>query len=86
MSEQNFEAAAPTEQSLIESAEVAAPAVRKQGMNIYTVMLVISFVSLVIGTIILFMEYSKFGGWNTNSAKPQTSANPIERIDQDFFV
>ena len=85
MANVNFEAAAPS-QEYIEPTLAPAAATRKQGMNIYTVMLVISFLCLLIGTIILFMEFSKFGGWETGSARPQSSLTPIEQISQDVFV
>ncbi len=80
MSEASFEAAAPSEEYIEPTTAVAAPT-RKQGMNIYTVMLVISFVCLVIGTIILFVEFSKFGTWNTSTAQPKTSMAPVQQFD-----
>ena len=86
MSTPNFEAAAPEEAYIEMPAEPVAPATRKQGMNIYTVMLVISFVCLLIGTIVLFMEFSKFGGWNTDSAKPQTASVIFEQGSHRVIV
>lgn len=85
MSEQNFEAAAPTEEAYIDVETPVAPEYRKQGMNIYTVMLVISFISLVIGTILLFIEANRFGGWDTKEFRPQTSVTPVSSSD-NFLV
>ncbi|HMO13555.1 MAG TPA: hypothetical protein PKD64_11990 [Pirellulaceae bacterium] len=70
MAEQYFEASAPSESLVEPSVATAVTPTRKQGLNIYTVMLVISFLSLVIGTIILFTEFNQFGGWDTSSAIP----------------
>lgn len=38
----------------------AAPRYRKQGFNIYTVMLILSFVCLLAGMIIMFVEAGKY--------------------------
>lgn len=37
--------------------------VQKQGTNVYTVMLILSFLFLTIGTIMLWMELSRFGDY-----------------------
>lgn len=36
---------------------------RKSSLNIYTVMLLMSFIALTIGAILLFMELQRFGDW-----------------------
>lgn len=78
MSEPNFEASEP-------SAEVFAPTsmertpVRKHEFNIYTMMLIISFVCLLIGTLLLLFEVQNYGSfpggfpWKTNAANPSLS-------------
>jgi uncharacterized membrane protein affecting hemolysin expression len=57
--------------SLPSSTSPGQPAVQKQGTNIYTVMLILSFLALIIGTALLSMELNKYGEypwWNTPSA------------------
>lgn len=73
MSDQSFEAAAPSEEVFVDNAQ-AAPVYSKQGMNVYTVMLLISLLCLIVGAIILFIEAGRFGGWNTDSAKPNSAS------------
>ena len=76
MSEPNFEASAPSEVIAPTSVE-AAQATRKHDFNIYTVMLIIAFVALLIGTLVLFMELNKYGNfpgsfpWKTGDAIPK---------------
>lgn len=36
---------------------------RKSSLNIYTVMLLISFMALTTGAILLFLELQRFGNW-----------------------
>jgi len=36
---------------------------RKTNLNIYTVMLIISFTALTTGAILLFLELSRYGSW-----------------------
>jgi hypothetical protein len=71
---ESFEMAEPT---AVEAVENASPVYRKQSMNIYTSMLVISFVCLLVAIIALAIELKKWGGINfpyrTNSAKPTVS-------------
>ncbi len=38
----------------------AAPRYRKQGFSIYTIMLILSFVCLLIGMILMFIEAGKY--------------------------
>lgn len=52
------------------SRKVKAPAgpVRKLPTNVYTVMLLISFLSMLLATIFMFVELSRYGGigsWNS---------------------
>ena len=52
----------------------ASPPLEKQRTNIYTMMLVLSFIALVTGSIILSMEWQRFEGdapWNTSAAMPK---------------
>ncbi|WP_425617648.1 hypothetical protein NA78x_001329 [Anatilimnocola sp. NA78] len=54
--------------SLPSSSNPGQPAVQKQGTNIYTVMLILSFLALVTGTVLLSMELNRYGEypwWNT---------------------
>ncbi len=86
MSEVNFEASAPSEEYVQPAIAASNVPVRKQGLNIYTVMLVISFISLVIGTIILFIEFNRFGGWDTSSARPSSSVTPHTLVQDKTFA
>lgn len=57
--------------SLPSSTNPGQPAVQKQGTNIYTVMLILSFLALVTGTVLLSMELNRFGTypqWKAPSA------------------
>jgi hypothetical protein len=50
--------------------------VEKQRTNIYTMMLMLSFIALVTGSIILSMEWQKFetdAPWNTSAANPKAA-------------
>lgn len=52
---------------------VSAP-VEKQRTNIYTMMLMLSFIALVTGSIILSMEWQRFETdtpWNTSATLPR---------------
>ena len=48
---------------------------RKQPMNVYTVMMIVSFILLLLACILMFMELRRYSGsaapWNTQDAKPQ---------------
>ncbi|MGY8767078.1 MAG: hypothetical protein ACKVH8_01440 [Pirellulales bacterium] len=35
----------------------------KQGLNVYTMMLALSFVALTIGAILLYLELNNYGSW-----------------------
>ena len=53
---------------------------RKQNFNIYTIMLIISFVCLLIGTLLMWIELTKYGSplefpWKVDDAKPRVSFN-----------
>lgn len=53
---------------------LATAPVQKQKINVYTVMLVISFLALVTGSVFLYLELQRFGKpidyWNTSAFKP----------------
>ena len=58
----------------------AAPRGQKQRLNVYTMMLVISFIAICIGATLLYMELKRFGDpfgnpppWNISNAKPRLS-------------
>ena len=71
MSQPSFD---PMGQATAESS--AAPAtVAKRPLDLYTLMMLIAFLAMLAGTIILFVELSKWGSfselpWNTSSATP----------------
>jgi hypothetical protein len=48
---------------------------RKQPVNVYTVMMIVSFIMLLLACILMFMELRRYGGagapWNTQEAQPQ---------------
>lgn len=37
--------------------------VQKQGTNVYTIMLILSFIFLSIGTLMLYLELTRFGSY-----------------------
>ena len=47
--------------------------VRKQGMNIYTTLLILSFIAIVIACILLSMEMSRYG-WDMKAQDTKLSA------------
>jgi hypothetical protein len=49
--------------SLPTSASPGQPAVQKQGTNIYTVMLILTFLALVTGTVLLALELNRYGSY-----------------------
>jgi hypothetical protein len=56
--------------SLPSSPNTPAPAAQKQGTNIYTVMLILAFLALTTGSILLYMELTKYGSfpyWGTGA-------------------
>jgi hypothetical protein len=57
-----------------ESSSAPAPTA-KRPLDMYTLLILIAFVAMLIGTIILFVELSRWGlftglPWNTDSASP----------------
>jgi len=64
-------------------APAAAPVpVQKQKLNIYTMMLLISFVAVVTSCILMYMELQRYGEqdwWKTHEARPTT---PVSMIQQ----
>ena len=74
MSEPNFEASEPVGEPITPSLRTAVA--RKQNSNVYTVMLIISFVCLLIGTLLLFLNLQQYGSvtdfpWKVNEGKPK---------------
>lgn len=62
--------------SLPSSANPVVPR-EKQATNVYTVMLILSFLALLIGTIVLYNElklYGKFPWWKASASGPPVSA------------
>ena len=48
---------------------------QKQKLNVYTMMLLLSFIALLTGTILLYMELNRYGDeflnwWNTQGSRP----------------
>ena len=75
MAQQNFEASAP-ENEPVTSMGNRSIAPRKQQFNIYTVILLLSFVFMLLGTIFLFIEKGRYSGeqpWKTSVATPATT-------------
>ena len=55
---------------------VSAP-IEKQRTNIFTMMLMLSFIALVTGCVIFSLEWQRFEGeapWNTSSVQPKPPA------------
>ncbi len=77
MSEPSFEATAPSETTIAQTSMEAAQPTRRHEFNIYTIMLIVAFVALLLGTLILFMELNKYGTfpgsfpWKTGDAIPK---------------
>lgn len=62
------------------SAAQPGGAVQKQRLNVYTMMLIISFFAIVTATLLLFFELERWGGvkekpWNTSAAKPAATSS-----------
>jgi hypothetical protein len=58
--------------SLPSSPSPGQPAVQKQGTNIYTVMLILTFLALVTGTVLLALELNRYGEypwWRTPASQ-----------------
>lgn len=62
MSQPNFEAS-PGQGMPVAMQQPAAPVVRKQALNVYTVMLIVTFLCMLIASILFYMELSKFDSW-----------------------
>ncbi len=74
MSEPTFEASEPTGDAITPTFKSAVA--RKQNFNIYTVMLIISFFCLMIGTLLLFLELQSYGNltdwpWKVDEGQPR---------------
>ncbi len=84
MSEPTFEASEPIGEPITPSFRTAVA--RKQNFNVYTVMLIISFVCLLIGTILLFLELQRGYGnvtdfpWKVNEGKPRAVFELFDRF------
>ncbi len=77
MSEPTFEASAPIEEPIAPTSFRGAPP-RKQSFSVYTVMLIVSFICLLVGSLLLLNELGNYGGlgdfpWKTGDAQPQLS-------------
>ena len=49
--------------------------VQKQKPNVYTIMLIVAFAALSLGALLLWLEMSRFGGWDTSSASPARTSH-----------
>jgi hypothetical protein len=84
MSEPTFEASEPVGEPITPSLRSAVA--RKQNFNIYTVMLIISFVCLLIGTLLLFFELRQYGDfpsewpWKVTEGRPRTVLEILDRF------
>lgn len=78
MSEPLFEASEPINDP-IGTSSFGTPVPRKQGFNIYTSMLIFSFVCLLLGTLLLLFELQSYGDfpsewpWKTEAGRPNAS-------------
>lgn len=63
-----------------------APTVQKQRLNVYTMMLIISFIAICTAIVLLYMELNKYGAypwWKTGDAIPKTSyleSSPVHPV------
>ncbi len=78
MSQQQFQASAPENEPATSLSARSLVASRKQDFNIYTVMLLLSFVFLLVGTVLMYLELQSYpggvtGSWKTSSATPTNS-------------
>lgn len=66
--------------SLVDPTGKSHAPVQKQKTNVYTVMLIISFICIVTACILLYIELTRWGEfpwWNTSGATPNTSAHYV---------
>jgi hypothetical protein len=75
MSQQPFQASAPENVPATSLSARNLIASRKQDFNIYTVMLLLSFVFLLVGTVLMVFELNRYeggltGAWKTSTATP----------------
>ena len=76
MSEPYFEASEPVGDPIVPTS-VGGGVKRKQQFNVYTVMLIISFFCLLVGTLLLLMEMNNYGDlgewpWKTEEGRPNS--------------
>ena len=95
MSQPSFEPAGGLEAESVVESEPQSQPTSKQSLNIYTMMLVISFIAMLAGTFMLLLELRKWGNfpneqpWNTNSGKinlSQVDDLSNDRIDIDSLL
>ncbi len=58
---------------------------RKQGANVYTVMLLMSMLFMLVAVIAMFIEFRRYEGtlpWKTDDARPQV----MHRIDAPRYL
>lgn len=58
---------------------------RKQGANVYTVMLLMSMLFMLVAVIAMFVEFRRYEGtlpWKTDDARPQV----MHRIDPPRYL
>jgi len=58
-----------------------APNTQKQRLNVYTMMLILSFIAICIASTLLYMELNRFGNypwWKTGDAAPATTSYLID--------
>ena len=85
MAQPNFEASAPSTQ--IGATSMTGVSTRKHEFNIYTLMLIISFVALVIGTLLLFRELQSYGAFpSTSPWKTSEAIPPVVSMLQSFLT
>jgi len=65
------------------------PSAQKQRLNVYTMMLILSFVAICIASTLLYMELNRFGNypwWNTRDATPATTSYLIDAHEAPDLV
>jgi hypothetical protein len=78
--------------SLASPTGAAEAPVQKQKTNVYTVMLIVSFVCIVTACVLLWLELQRWGShpwWNTNEGTPNTQAYysaPAHPLQPGTFV
>ena len=58
----------------------------KQGINVYTMMLIFSFLALAIGAFLLHLEHQRAGGWERGGSAAPAAAAPEPAPEPTAYV